>query len=60
LLLNGTPEEVDAECKKILESGITEGGRFVLIEANNLSPCTPVENVAAMYQAAKKYGVYTY
>lgn len=60
LLLNGTPEEIDAECKKILESGITEGGRFVLIEANNLSPCTPVENVAAMYQAAKKYGVYTY
>lgn len=57
-LLNDTPQDVDEEAKLILESGITEGGKFVLIEANNLSPCTPVENVAAMYQAAKKYGVY--
>jgi uroporphyrinogen-III decarboxylase len=56
LLLDGSPEEVDAECKRILQSGITEGGKFILIEANNLSPCTPVENVAAMYEAACKYG----
>lgn len=56
LLLNGTPQEVDAECRRILESGIMEGGRFVLREANNLSPCTPEESVAAMYEAARKYG----
>jgi uroporphyrinogen-III decarboxylase len=47
---------VDAECKRILESGIAEGGRFILREANNLSPRTPVENVAAMYEAGTKYG----
>lgn len=58
LLLHGTPEEVDAECKKILESGIMEGGKFLLREANNLGPRTPVENVAAMYEAARKYGRY--
>lgn len=57
-LLHGTPEAVDAECKMILESGITTGGRFVLRDANNLSPCTPVENVAAMYESARKYGAY--
>ena len=58
LLLNGTPEQVDAECRRILGSGIMDGGRFVLKEANNLSPCTPIENLMAMYQAAKKYGKY--
>jgi len=57
-LLHGSPEDVEAESKRILESGITSGGRFLLREANNLSPCTPVENVAAMYRAAARYGTY--
>jgi len=57
-LMNGTPDDVDAESKLILESGIAKGGRFLLRDANNLSPCTPVENVAAMYRAAAKYGTY--
>lgn len=57
-LLHGTPEQVDAKCKEVLRSGIMDGGRFILIEANNLCPCTPVENVAAMYEAAKEYGGY--
>lgn len=57
-LLHGTPEDAESESKHILESGITTGGRFLLRDANNLSPCTPVENVAAMYEAARKYGVY--
>jgi len=58
-LLHGTPEQVEAEARRILESGITEGGRFILREANNLCPCTPVENVTAMYEAARKWGRYT-
>lgn len=57
-LLYGSAEDVEAESKRILESGIMAGGRFLLREANNLSPCTPVENVAAMYEAARKYGMY--
>ncbi len=55
-LLHGTPQQVTSEARRILESGITEGGRLILREANNLSPRTPVENVAAMYEAAKRYG----
>lgn len=58
LLLSGTPRDVDEECRRILTSGIAEGGRFILREANNLSPGTPVENVAAMFRAAGKYGTY--
>lgn len=55
LLLHGTPDEVASETRRILESGITEGGQFIMREANNLSPCTPVENVAAMYEAVRRW-----
>ncbi len=56
LLLDGTPDEVTLETKRILESGILEGGRFILREANNLAPNTPLENTEAMYHAGRKYG----
>ncbi|MFH1903304.1 MAG: uroporphyrinogen decarboxylase family protein [Candidatus Omnitrophota bacterium] len=58
LLKNGTSEEIRTEIKRICGSGIMEGGRFVLREGNNLAPCTPVENVEAMYEAGKVFGVY--
>jgi len=58
LLLNGTPDEIENECRKILDSGIINGGKFIMREANNLSPRTPVENIAAMYEATRKYGRY--
>jgi hypothetical protein len=57
-LKDGTPASVRAEVRRICKSGITEGGRFVLREGNNMAPCTPVENVEAMYDAAKEYGQY--
>lgn len=59
LLLYGTPGDIEDEVKRILDSGVTDGGRFILREANNLSPRTPVENVKAMYEAARKYGNYS-
>lgn len=58
LLKDSSPEEVRREVKRICESGIMEGGRFVLIAANNLAPCTPLENIEAMYKSGKKYGRY--
>ncbi|MDH7601381.1 MAG: uroporphyrinogen decarboxylase family protein [Armatimonadota bacterium] len=56
-LLYGSPESVWDETKRILSSGIMQG-KFILREANNLSPCTPVENVAAMYECVRQYGKY--
>ena len=56
LLLHGSPADVEAETRRILDSGVTEGGRFILREANNLSPGTPAANVAAMYRAAGGLG----
>ncbi len=58
LLKNGTPGEIRQEVKRICESGIMQGGRFVLREANNLAPCTSIENIEAMYTAAKEFGRY--
>jgi uroporphyrinogen-III decarboxylase len=56
LVKDGTPQEIDIETRRICESGVLEGGRFILIAANNLAPCTPVENIAALYAAGKIYG----
>jgi len=56
LLRSQPPDIVRAESKRILESGIREGGEFVLREGNNLAPGTPLENTEAMYQAAHDFG----
>jgi uroporphyrinogen-III decarboxylase len=52
LLMEGTPEQVYRRARDILASGITEGGRFMLREGNNLPPKAPWANLAAMYKAA--------
>lgn len=58
LLKSGTPAEIAAETKAICDSGVMDGKRFVLIAANNLAPCTPIENILAFYAAGKKFGRY--
>ncbi len=58
LLQRGTPEEVFRETRRILQSGVREGKRFLLREANNLAPLTPVENLLALYDAGIAFGQY--
>ncbi len=58
LLLHGTPEQVTEEVKRITATGVTEGKRFMLREANNLAPGTSLRNLDAFYQAAVTYGRY--
>ena len=58
LVKDGTPCAITEEVKRILSTGVTEGGKFIMTAANNLAPQTPVENIAAMYEAVKKYGSY--
>ena len=53
-----TPAEIKAEVKRILESGVLEGGRFTLREGNNLAQEVPLENAVALYEAGREYGVY--
>ncbi|MGB9594963.1 MAG: uroporphyrinogen decarboxylase family protein [Candidatus Poribacteria bacterium] len=59
ILLNGTPEQVYNRTKEILQSGIMEGGRFILRDANNLPPNVPEENLSAMYNCCLEYGNYS-
>ena len=57
-LQRATPSEVREEVRRILGTGIMDGGKFVLREANNMSPGIPEENIAAMYRAAQEFGSY--
>ena len=58
LLLGGTPEAVVSETKRILGEVMPFTKRFVLREGNNLAPCTPPKNIAAMYEAVRQFGKY--
>lgn len=57
LLSFGTPEQVEAHCKKLIEV-VGEGGGFILANACSLPYDARVENVKAMIKASEKYGVY--
>ncbi len=59
LLHAGTPAQVRQEVIRILQSGVMEGGRFILREGNNLAPGTPLENLWTMYETAKAFGRYS-
>jgi uroporphyrinogen-III decarboxylase len=58
LLRSGSPEEIERETKRICESGVMEGGKWIFCEGNNVAPNTPLQNFQAMYNAGKKYGRY--
>ncbi len=57
-LRDAAPAAVREECRRILLSGVKENKRFVFREGNNLAPHTPLENLRAMRDAVKEYGVY--
>jgi len=57
LLQNGTAQQCFDETRRILTSGVCEGGRFILSEGNNLPPCCPKENLQAAYAACLEYGI---
>jgi uroporphyrinogen decarboxylase len=53
----GSPEDVKEEVKaRIAAAG--NGGGYILAPAHNIQPDTSLENIYAMYEAVKKYGVY--
>jgi hypothetical protein len=55
-LRTAAPAEVFAETKRVLGTGVLDGGLFLLREGNNLAPGTPVENTEAMYLAGREFG----
>lgn len=53
----GTPEEVDARCKKLIES-CAPGGGYILGSECEVPWDAKPENIRAMLRAAEKYGRY--
>ena len=50
LLLNGTPEQIQDEVRKQIETFRPYGG-FFLCSSHCIQPDTPVENIIALYKA---------
>ncbi|TAK49501.1 MAG: hypothetical protein EPO23_03795 [Xanthobacteraceae bacterium] len=55
LLTTGSPDEVDAAVKHLVDNVWNKGGKLILDAAFGLPDETPVENVRAMFTAARKY-----
>jgi hypothetical protein len=57
LLVYGTPEDVDAYCKKLIDD-CAEGGGFILEAECEVPWDSKPENIQAMLQAVEKYNPY--
>jgi uroporphyrinogen decarboxylase len=55
-LPHGTPDEVRAEVRHLIDALASDGTGFVLAPCHNIQAVTPVENVLAMYDEAWNYG----
>jgi uroporphyrinogen-III decarboxylase len=56
LLMTGKPEEVKEHCRKLIEV-CGQGGGYILAGGANIDFGNP-DNLRAMMEAAKEYGVY--
>ncbi len=56
MMTTGKPEEVDAAVRHLAENVFHKGGKLLLDCAFGIPDETPVENVRAMFAAARKYG----
>jgi uroporphyrinogen decarboxylase len=52
----GTPEDVRREVKWLVETLACDGTGFILAPCHNLQAVSPVENILALYEAAREYG----
>jgi len=57
LLANGTPQEVEAACERLIKE-VGAGGGFILANACEVPINAPFENILAMKQAVRKWGWY--
>jgi hypothetical protein len=59
-LMQKTPEQIRHITKNIMDDVMPYTDKFVMRDANNLSPMTPYENIYAMYQTVREFGRYNY
>ncbi len=56
LLATGTPDDVKDYCKKLIDT-VGKGGGFIMAPSTSMDDARP-ENVKAMFDVTKEYGVY--
>ena len=56
LMTTGTPTQVDAAVKYLVDNVFNKGGSLILDTAFGIPDEAPVDNVRAMYAAARRYG----
>ena len=52
----GTPAEVRAEVRHCIDGLASDGTGYILAPCHNLQVVTPVENIVALYDEARRYG----
>jgi uroporphyrinogen decarboxylase len=57
VLPHGTPAEVSAEVRTRIDDLATDGG-YVVASVHNIQAEVPPENIVAMFETAREYGVY--
>ncbi|MFQ5851588.1 MAG: uroporphyrinogen decarboxylase family protein [Candidatus Binatia bacterium] len=57
VLPRGTPEQVRAEVRTRIDD-LAKGGGYVVASVHNIQAEVPPENILAMFQTAREYGVY--
>jgi uroporphyrinogen-III decarboxylase len=55
MLTTGTPEDVDAAVKHLVDNVWNKGGNLILDGAFGIPDETPTPNVRAMFDSARKY-----
>jgi uroporphyrinogen-III decarboxylase len=56
LIASGTPEQVKTATRRVIEKLAPYGG-LIVQDGNNIAPGSPVENINAMMEAAKEFGL---
>ena len=56
-LSRGTPEDVDAEVKRLI-AGLAPGGRYMISAGNSVPEYVPLPNYKALLHASHRYGKY--
>lgn len=56
LLIAGTPSEIDAAVRELVERVFHRGGKLIFDSGFGIPDEAPIENVRAMFEAARTYG----
>jgi len=56
-LARGTPQEVEAEVKRLIKQ-LAPGGGYVLASSNSIPDYVPFENFMVLREAGLRYGTY--